>query len=205
MDTEVTRLWHQIMTVLRDQAPITAQAIRPPAPSEDVEHLQHLIGLDFPADLRAWWTLMDGIDDQGENRTGNRVGHLLPKGFVPLSVAQAEKEYTHQLNYPAHDCCTPDGTHREKAGATGFPFCSALVPLCRNILGGLLCVDLRPGDDHGCIVEWYAAEGFYPSDWADVTDLLNEVSEGLEDYSQGLELSPYETRPFVHEGMLKWP
>lgn len=175
----VEQFWQRITAALSSHAPATAREIRPPAPAEDLERLRRLVGLDFPEDLLAWWSSTDGIDDERDHG-GNRAGCLVPDWYVPLGASRAEQEYRRQARFADQDCCGPDGSHRKQAGGTGFPYCTALVPLCRDNGGGLLCVDLRDGEDHGLIMEWEATEGHYPSHWASVTDMLAEIAERLE-------------------------
>ncbi|MEU3770191.1 SMI1/KNR4 family protein [Amycolatopsis keratiniphila] len=153
------------------------EATWPPALAEHLERLQTRVGLEFPPELLTWWALMDGVDDHA---AGNRFVQLVPKGYLPLSVARAEEEYVRQSQYPDPGCCTPEGTHRKQAGANGFPYCTAVLPIGRAIDGGLLCVDLRQGERHGVVMEWYASEGIYDSDWASVTEILDEIAERLD-------------------------
>ncbi|WP_410660061.1 SMI1/KNR4 family protein [Amycolatopsis sp. lyj-112] len=202
MTVSVEQTWQRIVALLSEHAPVTAREIRPPAPIEHVERLQDAVGLALPADLRAWWAAMDGIDDQRDHGTGSRVGGLVPNSFVPLTVKRAEEEYVRQSGYPDTGCCTPEGTHHKRAGDTGFPFCTALVPICRDVSGGLLCVDLRPGDDHGRVMNWYASEGCYPSGWAGVAEILDEIAERLGDYADGGEVPYGERHPVITEGAL---
>jgi cell wall assembly regulator SMI1 len=187
----VEQNWQRITAALSAHAPATAREIRPPAPAALVE-LQRLVGLSFPADLLAWWAATDGIDDE-RDPGGNRDGRLVPDRYVPLGAERAGQEYRRQAEFPDQDCCVGD-THRKAAGSTGFPYCTALVPLCRDSGGGLLGVDLRDGADHGWIMEWNADEGFHPTDWASVTDLLAEIADRLE-------LEPVLTE----DGALVWP
>ncbi|WP_233611750.1 SMI1/KNR4 family protein [Amycolatopsis sp. WAC 01376] len=193
--------WRRMMALLSEHAPVTAREIRPPAPAAHVERLRDRVGLELPPELLAWWALMDGVDDQRVRG----AGYLIPKGYLPLSVARAEDEYARQSQYPDPDCCTAEGTHRKQAGQDGFPFCAAILPIGRAIDGGLLCVDLRPGEYHGCVMEWYASDGIYPSDWASVTEILDEIAERLDNYVHDRELPYRERHPDISEGELSWP
>ncbi|MFE5571721.1 SMI1/KNR4 family protein [Amycolatopsis japonica] len=148
---------------------------------QHLERLKTRVGLELPPELLTWWAVMDGVDDQRDHGTGNRSVELIPKGYLPLSVARAEEEYVRQSQYPDPGCCTPEGTHLKQAGANGFPYCTAVLPIGRAIDGGLLCVDLRQGEHHGRVMEWYASEGIYDSGWASVTEILDEIAERLDD------------------------
>ncbi|UUV31988.1 SMI1/KNR4 family protein [Amycolatopsis roodepoortensis] len=167
--------WRRIMALLSEHAPAIAREIRPPAPAAHVARLRDRVGLELPPELLTWWALMDGVDDERVRGAED----LIPKGYLPLSVARAEEEYARQSRYPDPGCCNPAGTHHKQAGQDGFPYCTANLPIGRAIDGGLLCVDLRAGEHHGCVMEWYASEGIYRSDWASVAEILDEMDERL--------------------------
>ncbi|OXM46105.1 SMI1/KNR4 family protein [Amycolatopsis alba DSM 44262] len=193
------------MALLSEHAPATAREIRSPAPAAHVERLRSRLGLELPSELRSWWAVMDGVDDQRDHGSGNQSGYLLPKDYLPLSVTRAEEEHARQSRYPDPNCCTPEGNHHKQAGDGGFPFCTAVLPIGREIGGGLLCVDLRPGDDHGRVMEWNASEGVYRSDWANVTEILDEIAERLDKYVHDREPAYRERRPVISDGELSWP
>jgi hypothetical protein len=65
------------------------------------------------------------------------------------------------------------------AGEPAFPYCTALVPVCRSIDGGMLCVDTRPGEQYGCLMNWYASEGAYAAEWYSVTHMLTDIADRL--------------------------
>lgn len=192
------------MNLLREHAPATAREIRPPGPAEDVRELQRRIGLVLPADLVSWWALMDGIVD----RYDQRASDLVPPAYVPLAVRRVHEEYRRMSESAATDptCCGPGQVHQNQAGADGGPFCTALVPICRDITGGTLCVDLRAGADHGVIMTMAPGDGFSATHWGSVTEMLTEIAERLDAYASRIELPYGEKHPTVNdEGMLRWP
>ncbi|GAB3712515.1 hypothetical protein GCM10027598_19110 [Amycolatopsis oliviviridis] len=203
MTAPVNEIWQRVVDLLREHAPATARELRPPGPAEDVQDLQRLVGLPLPEDLLGWWALMDGIVDRYDQRAGN----LVPNGYVPLAVRRAHEEYQRLLESTAPDptCCGPDRAHRNRAGDDGGPFCTALVPICRDITGSSLCVDLRDGDDHGMIVEMAPGDGFGATHWGSVTEMLTEIAERLDAYARRAELPYGEKHPSVDdEGRLQW-
>lgn len=204
MSAPVHRSWQRIVNVLRQHAPATAREIRPPGPVEDIRDLERMVGLDLPEDLLAWWALTDGIAD----RYDQRAGDLVPNGFIPLAVTRARDEYLRLAESSAADptCCGPGQTHRNQAGDDGSPFCTALVPICRDRSGAALCVDLRSGTDHGMIMDLAPGEGFGATHWAGVAEMLTEIADRLEAYVHGTELPYREKHPAIDdEGMLHWP
>lgn len=204
MTVPVNQLWQQIMNLLREHAPATAREIRPPGPADDIRGLQRLVGLALPDDLVGWWALMDGIVD----RYDQRAGDLVPHAFVPLAVRRAHEEYRRMSDSAATDptCCGPGQVHQNHAGDDGGPFCTALVPICRDITGASLCVDLRSGPDHGMIMTMAPGDGFSATHWRSVTEMLTEIAERLDAYARQAELPYGEKHPTVNdEGMLQWP
>ncbi|WP_410643271.1 SMI1/KNR4 family protein [Amycolatopsis sp. lyj-346] len=175
MTEPVARTWQRIVTLLQDSAPATARVIRPPSPGAEVRRALSVLPADLPHDLLGWWAAMDGIDDERDYR----AGAVIPHHFVPLAVPRVREEYLRQQNYPDDRCCTADDRHRMPAGVPVFPYCTALVPVCRSIDGGPLCVDTRPGERYGCLMHWYASEGAYAVEWSSVTHMLTDVADRL--------------------------
>ncbi|UKD59404.1 SMI1/KNR4 family protein [Amycolatopsis sp. FU40] len=201
MTEPVTQAWQRITAVLREHAPATAHAIHPAGPADNIRELERIVGRRLPADLLTWWSVTDGVDD----RRDYHAGSLIPTHFMPLSVTRAREEYAGNAEYPDPGCCTAYGEHRKPAGEPAFPYCTALVPVCRSIDGGLLCVDLRPGQDHGCVMTWYASEGAYAVEWDDVTAMLAYVAERLDDHAAGRVPDRPESRVVIdNDGALNW-
>lgn len=201
MTEPVTLAWQRITAVLQEHAPATARAIRAPGPADDIRELERIVGLGLPADLLAWWNVTDGVDD----RRDFHAGKLIPDDFIPLSVARAREEYVGNADYPDPNCCTGNGEHRLPAGEPVFPYCTALVPVCRSIDGGLLCVDLRPGQDHDCVMTWCASEGAYDIEWPDLTAMLAYVAERLDDHALQRVPDQPESRVIIDDdGTLNW-
>jgi hypothetical protein len=70
----------------------------------------------------------------------------------------------------------------------------SLVPLCRDSGGGLLCVDVRDGEDSRLDHAVVRRRGPPPPDWASLTDVLAEIADRLEQH-------PVRTG----DGALIWP
>jgi hypothetical protein len=60
---------------------------------------------------------------------------------------------------------------------------------------GPLLVDLRGGPRHGCIVEWYAVDGYFETGWAGTSAMLTDVADRLDDGSR---------TEIVDAGVLQW-
>ncbi|MDQ7809347.1 SMI1/KNR4 family protein [Amycolatopsis sp. A133] len=190
MPPVLSETWQRIVALLEDLAPATARVIRPPASATEVHRLLSVLPAELPADLLEWWSAMDGVDDERDYR----AGALVPHHFVPLAVHRVREEYLRQQPFLDSDCCTADHRHHKAAGEQVFPYCAALVPVCRSIDGGMLCVDTRPGGRFGCLMNWYADEGAYAAEWSSVTHLLTDVAGRLGGYRRSVD----------DEGMLDW-
>ncbi|GAB3444446.1 SMI1/KNR4 family protein [Actinophytocola sediminis] len=186
----VQTAWSSITTWLGDQAPTTASAVRAPASEDDIAETRAAIGRDLPDDLIAWWRLADGMDDY-------RAGFLIPAVYQPLPVAAVRDEYQRWSRYTDPDCCRSDGTHRA-AGEAGFGFCTATVPICRDLGGDVLLVDLRDGPRHGVILSLMAEDGHHPTRWTTVAAMLEDVAGRLHTPGSGYEPD------VIEDGVLTW-
>ncbi|MBX6358184.1 MAG: hypothetical protein IRZ05_20340, partial [Micromonosporaceae bacterium] len=62
-----------------------------------------------------------------------------------------------------------------------FGYCTATVPICSDLGGDVLVVDLRDGARHGCILQWTAEEGYFETGWAGTAAMLADIADRLED------------------------
>ncbi|KFZ76988.1 hypothetical protein ED92_38400 [Amycolatopsis sp. MJM2582] len=197
---DVDAAWQRIMAWLHRHTPITAATLRPPAPADDIRAVQDAVGLPFPDDLLAWWRLMDGVDDDADYRTAFTV----PGGYMPLSVARVREEWTSLSAYPDQDCCQTDGLHQRAAGDATFGYCTALLPVCRALDGAVLAIDLRPGSQHGCVMDWMAQAGAHRTTWTSVSALLTDTAQRLDSHTT-TETPPRPGDPTVRDdGALAW-
>ncbi|MFD9738215.1 hypothetical protein, partial [Umezawaea sp. NPDC059074] len=125
--------------------------------------------LDPPEDLVDWWRLTDGFDDP-------RAGNLVPVVFQPLPVTEVVLEHARLSGFADADCC-PRG--HLPAGEVGGGYCTATIPICRDVGGDVLVVDLRPGDQHGRLARYSTRQGFIPTEWAGTTALLADLADRL--------------------------
>jgi cell wall assembly regulator SMI1 len=191
---DVAAAWLSITAWLSEHAPATAATVRPPATEDEIRQVVTQLGHDLPDDLLAWWRLSDGMPDQ-------RAAGLLPStAYRPLPVSEVVVEYQQWLPYTGDEsCCRPDGTHHP-AGESGFGFCTATIPICRDVGGGILLIDLRPGTRHGGIMRLEAEEGHFPADWHSVTAMLCDVASSLTEPGPHHRYTPAVT----DDGVLFW-
>lgn len=190
---DVATAWSSITTWLDEHAPVTAATVRPPATEDEIRQVVARLGHDLPEDLPAWWRLSDGMPDE---RGAGLVPHT---AYRPLPVSEVVVEYERWLKYTDESCYRPDGRHTP-AGETGFGFCTATVPICRDNGGGVLLLDLRPGPRHGGILHLDAVEGHYPAEWAGVTAMLVDVAGRFTDPGPQHRNTP----AVLEDGVLIW-
>jgi hypothetical protein len=155
-----------------------------------VRRTREAVGRPLPADVLAWWELMDGIDDS-DYRAGNPIATV----FAPLPVARVRERFASLARFSGERCCGADGSHPTAAGERMFGFCTGTVPICWSLNGDVLVVDLRDGARHGCVMEWTAEEGLFETAWAGTAAMLADIADRLDD--------PTWTQ-VVDDGVLQW-
>jgi cell wall assembly regulator SMI1 len=175
VDVDVAVAWRRITTWLASNAPVTAAAIRPPAGAAELDRTGETVGRPLPEDLLAWWRLMDGIDE-----TDYRAGFPIPSCYQPLPVAGVRDSFTSLARFADEECCAADGTHATAAGDPLFGYCTATVPICRDLAGDVLVVDLRDGAARGCVMGWMAEDGYVPTGWDTPAAMLADVADRLD-------------------------
>ncbi|WP_409496835.1 SMI1/KNR4 family protein [Amycolatopsis sp. cmx-11-12] len=201
MNGSVDSAWERITTWLRIHTPATTATLRPPAPADDVRAVQNAVGRPFPVDLLAWWRLMDGVDDDADYRTAFTV----PGVYMPLPVTRVREEWASLSAYPDHDCCHPDGHHQRAAGDPVLGFCTALLPVCRAVDGAVLSIDLRPGTDHDCVMDWMAQTGAHRTTRTGISAMLTDTADRLEQYTTAPHTRPQPGQATIRDdGVLTW-
>jgi cell wall assembly regulator SMI1 len=191
VDIPVDESWRRIITWLGRHTPVTAAAIRPPAAAAEIHRTEEAVGRALPDDLLAWWGLMDGIA-QADYRG---AGFPIPTHYLPLPVAGVRERFTGLSRFTDQECCGPGGAHSTVAGQQAFGFCTATVPICWDLAGDVLVVDLRDGPRHGCIMSWWAEEGYLETGWAGTAAMLADAADRLADGSR---------TEIVDGGVLQW-
>lgn len=189
VDVSVDESWRRIATWLARHAPVTAAAIRAPAAAAELRRTEEAVGRPFPDDLLAWWGLMDGIA-----QADYRAGFPIPSRFQPLPVAEVRDRFADLSRFTNQDCCGPGGAHATVAGQRLLGFCAATVPICKDLAGDVLVVDLRDGPRHGCIMDWMAEAGYLDRS-PGTAAMLADAADRLDDPSR---------TEIVDAGVLQW-
>ncbi|MCT2587091.1 SMI1/KNR4 family protein [Actinophytocola gossypii] len=162
--------WDRIEAWLRINAPTTEEHLGGPARTDEMARITSLVGGPLPDDLVAWWRRSCG--------TTSPLAARLLNGHTPYSIIEAVDRRSMML-----DVAGPDDAAlaAEPAGSPCWNWLPMWVPIGGDTGGDLLFVDLRPGQEHGCVMRWYETE-FATEDpvWPDVATMLAEIADALE-------------------------
>ncbi|WP_328688011.1 SMI1/KNR4 family protein [Streptomyces phaeochromogenes] len=171
MTSSIAASWAQITTVLQNQAPVTARCLRPPASSTELAGAEAVLGFSLPEQLHEWLLLADGLEVRPE------AGRLLPPMFVPVGFRRMVQLW--KLKMDIGNDGKPEGT--PQAGMPQRGFSERFVPLGDDTTGDLLVVDMRPGNQQGCVLHWSMVDGVCgPAYWPDVAQMWRDVAEALQ-------------------------
>ena len=162
--------WRRITNWLDAHAPATAVEVRDPVDAAVADAIERDVGVALPRDLRAWWSLTDGVTD-------GMVLALIPDIHAPLPTAAARDEWQSLVALSAGTSGHADG----EAGSLSHRYQKAFVPISTDHCGQVLFADLRPGNWHGCVSEWDHETGFLqPPTWPDIMSMLTDIAYALE-------------------------
>ncbi|HZM84850.1 MAG TPA: SMI1/KNR4 family protein [Candidatus Limnocylindrales bacterium] len=78
---DVARSWQRIAVWLGRYAPSYEAMLEDPAGEDEIEAIEQAVGVELPADLRAWWLHGNGI----RSRDGVS-GRLIPESYDPCAA-----------------------------------------------------------------------------------------------------------------------
>jgi cell wall assembly regulator SMI1 len=181
MTTDVDATWPRIVAWLREHAPTTAEPLGPPATDEAIAEAETEVGASFPADLRAWFRQADGI------ATASHPDTLIPPHFRPYSLRQALRTRRTWLDVGdsllGHDgfgFAYREGENDKSAGLGCDTWLPRWLPIAGDGGGTDLFVDLRGGQEHGCLMTYDKVEACYgPPLWRNVAAMVAEIADAL--------------------------
>jgi cell wall assembly regulator SMI1 len=199
----VTESWQTIVDWLAQHAPAMHAALRGPATQADLSRAQEELPASLPDDLLEWWRLADGVRYEAIAR------HLIPPYYNPWQVADAVGVRMDWVEARGHASAQAlaDGTRDPALDPAGtqcyYGWLSTWVPIAYDGMGGLLFVDLRPGPQRGCVMEFDKVEAAWqPPAWSSIRTMLADIARGL---TTGTATGPYKDRPqATTEGHLEW-
>jgi cell wall assembly regulator SMI1 len=200
----VTESWQAIVDWLAQHAPAMHATLRAPATEADLSRAQEESGTPLPDDLLEWWRLADGV-----NIEVGTAGTLIPPYFIPTQVgfALADRLARMEMWGDASAQALGDGARDPDLDAAGTQcirgWLPKWLPIAYDRSGDDMFVDLRPGPQHGCVME-FNREGAGDQDptWPSVRTMLADIARGL---TTGTATGPYDERAQVTgEGHLEW-
>ncbi|MEU4603464.1 SMI1/KNR4 family protein [Kribbella sp. NPDC023972] len=206
----VATSWSRIVGWLAANHPATAALVNPPATAVDVRYLQAAINRPLPADLVELLELANGTEHRAVR------GSLIPTlyNLVPVMDMLSIRQMLQGIQRGIFGSGPWPGDG-DPAGSPTTDWLDSFLPIADAADAGLLYVDLRDGDQFGCVWEWYAEGGVASAPWwASVSEMIDDVAcalvEGrpaLQAYANGAvwpakRLSPQLAE--VDEGYLRW-
>lgn len=193
MPHDVDAAWDRIEAWLRTNAPASDDHLGIPALRATIPPVAELVGEPLPDDLVAWWRRSCGT-------TSFHAGGLLT-GFAPYTINEAMECREMMLRIAACDDSELAALAAEPAGSPCWNWLPMWIPIAHDTGGEFLFVDLRPGEERGCVNRWYEAD-FATGDpvWPDIATMLADLADALE---HGGEVN--HARPTVRDdGTLDW-
>ncbi|MGW5671086.1 SMI1/KNR4 family protein [Micromonospora sp. NPDC003776] len=178
------RAIHRIDEWLRQNAPLTRSALRPPASEADIATVEEALGRRIPVSLRALWAYADGAYSPLQVDGGS----LIPPSFAPYSIAQALDSRETWMRVDRRISPIPLANfdayvatqNRQPAGTRCDTWLPAWLPIASDHGGGDLFVDLRDGRSHGCVLHYRADAGVLSGpEWSDVAAMLFDIAERM--------------------------
>lgn len=196
----LTEVWHGYMSVLRDVAPITAAAVRPPRRLADRRVVEDATA-PWTEELREFYSLHDGAELPGtSDRT---IGTVLPDlelcGLDAIAATHRScRDSLHDIDDLGPDW--PEVIRGQLAGETANRFLDSYIPFAQSADGNFLYVDTRQGEYHGCIREfgWEAADESGPL-FSSLTLYIESVRRSVESGTEHSFLIPT-----IEDGALIW-
>lgn len=200
---DVEESWVRIEAWLREYAPLTYGALRPPASAENLDRVEAGLSQQFPDDYRRSMLIHDGVQKYAPG--GDQyLGTLTPDSelLASESIGDVQGFLTEVgAKYCAQD---PEGylkSAAEPAGTTPLVwfYLPTLIPIADRVDGDFFYIDTRPGALHGCIGMWFREGDHEPVVWKSFGGMLQAIADSLETGSDVLFW-----RHRVDDGALDW-
>ncbi|WP_328327341.1 SMI1/KNR4 family protein [Kribbella sp. NBC_00382] len=169
--------WSRLAGWLAAHQPATAELINSPATAVDLRYLEAAVNRPLPGDLVELLELADGTEHRAVR------GSLIPTlyNLVPvkdmLSARQMLQEIQRSIYGPG-----PWSGEGDRAGRPATDWLDSFLPIAQAADTGFLYVDLRDGDQFGCIWEWYPEGGGQSAPrWGGVGEMIEDVAGAFVD------------------------
>ncbi|MGW7271824.1 hypothetical protein ACWGH5_14985 [Streptomyces sp. NPDC054864] len=193
----VAAAWGQISSWLAEHAPLSSEALLPPAPPQEVvaaeQKLRDYAGHGFPAELKTLWSLCGGLQPVDLPEEDEDDGDLNPHGFIPEGNLLSPQ-------WAVHARLRSDGFASESTppGIQWVPFLGEHWE--GGVFGRYVDAALSPSP----VGRWDAMAGLHIGGtcFASIADLLEQTAEGIT--HGGGPLVTDRQVPGLEKGCLAW-
>ena len=183
---------------------MTAAALHGPVDEAALVAVQQELGQVWPDDLLAWLRVSDGADR-------STAASIIPWGFMPMPVERIGQNWRMMtsISREVSEAEELAAMEAEPAGSRASFFLSAWVPIAENGGGGMLFVDLRPGELQGCVGRFWE-DGFHGPHygvhfWTSVAQMAQTLADALEAGRWAPDDTGEQDKvPVVTDGVLVW-
>jgi cell wall assembly regulator SMI1 len=168
----VAASWSRITGWLAGHQPATVSLVNQPATAVDLRYLQAAIDRPLPADLAELLELADGTEHRAVR------GSLIPTlyNLAPVKDMLSTRQMLQKIQRQIFGS-RPSAGADEPAGRPSMEWLDSSLPIALAADTGLLYLDLRDGDQHGCVWEWYPEGGMASAPrWSGVGEMLDDVA-----------------------------
>ncbi|MFC9692828.1 SMI1/KNR4 family protein [Kribbella sp. NPDC056951] len=196
----VSTSWSRIVDWLATNHPSTVPHINPPATAVDLRYLQAAMNRPLPADLVEYLQIANGTTHR------SIAGSLIPTlyNLIPVMEMLSRRHLEQKTQRGLHGA-GPWSGDGDPAGSMSTDWLDNFLPIAEAADAGLLYVDLRDGDQFGCVWEWYPEGG--PSGapwWGGVGEMLEEIASAFVDGGAASRKGRSPELPHVDDGYLRW-
>lgn len=214
MDRTVAESWSSIIQWLEEHLPHALEHLQPPASWSEISTLRTAVDRRLPSDLIAWLSLNNGFGWQAD------FGRLLPFLYIPMGIDRMLRDREMLRGISATFAPErPLPGEQAPAGTGSFEWLDAFLPIGDAGTDIHLFVDLREGDQFGCVSTFDAESGGSSvPEWFSITEMLADVADALtlnqpalQDHGRRYQASirfpdrpPSGWRPYIDENRLRW-
>jgi cell wall assembly regulator SMI1 len=195
----VQESWNDIVEWLREYVPSAVDVLQPPASFGSISALRSGMGRRLPGDFVGWFRMNNGLAHRGN------FGNLLPTLHTPLPC---EKMLPRREILRGVWSTMPRPGEQDQAGQNSLAWLDDFLPIADSGTDVQLFLDLRDGDQFGCVGEFSAESGGFTAPiWRSTAHMLAEVAGVLRSYDETNEVqldSQAYAIPFVDDGELMW-
>ncbi|GAB3925636.1 hypothetical protein GCM10029976_019210 [Kribbella albertanoniae] len=195
----VATSWSRIVEWLAANDPATVTRINPPATAVDLRYLQAALNRPLPVDLVEYLEIADGTEHRYIR------GALIPPFYnlLPVMEMLSSRKMMRGIQRGIRGS-GPWPSDGEPAGQPPTDWLDCFLPIATAYDGGLLYLDLRDGDQFGCVWQWHEWSVESAPFWSGVGEMLDEIASAFVDGRPAPTRYHSPDLPQVTDGYLRW-